>query len=364
MFKHQSQQSIVATGNRIPRGFSLIEILVVLMILGILTALIVAAMGPLLTNAKIAETEVAITQLNEIIQQRAKAIADLDLKVEAKRFANSSSLNEKESEFIIRKHLLRQALPQRIEDLWGLDRDFSTAADNNPQLAGWSNKPTVAPASTETAHSSEVLFWALTEVSQVRVVSNGKSFNVPILELDNFNQNLISSDLGDPDRKEFIDSWGQPLQFYTWSTRLVRPDGMNSATPPTPTNITQNQLSTARLLVSGLPDFNGTLSYSGSGLTNPLNQDPHDPTGILGDDFNSGNTFTYDVNGTNTTGLAFTEANFHTPNTMFFPLLVSSGPDREIGLALPIASGPARHAQSPTATDEISKLTDNITNRQ
>lgn len=345
-------------------AFTLVELLVVFMILAILLALVGAALGPLLTNAKIAATQTTIAQLDDIIQQRAKAVAGFDLRVEAKRFANSSSLSAKEAEFIIRKNLMRQALPQRIEDVWGLDRDRTTIADNNPHLADWNYAPTTVPVAGQIAHSSEVLLWALTEVSRVRITADGKSFTVPTLELDNVNTNHLSSSPGSDTRVKFVDEWGIPLQFYTWSTRLVRPGGMTGSVPnQTPADITQTQRATFDLLVKGVQDFSGTLNYSGSDLSHPFNQDPHDPTGVLGDTLNDGNTFSYRVNGTSFTAPTFNEANYHTPNTMFFPLLVSGGPDESIGIALPIATGAVRHAQPPAAAS-LGDLTDNITNRQ
>ena len=59
--------------------------------------------------------------------------------------------------------------------------------------------------------------------------------------------------------------------------------------------------------------------------------------------------------------VAFNEANYHTTNTYWVPLLVSSGPDQELGLNLPVASSPD-HLAAPES--DPSPVFDNITNQQ
>ena len=353
------------TGRRLRRGITFIEILIVMGIIVLLATFALTSIVPILTGARETATRATLATINDAIQQRIDAINRLDLTSEAKRFAVRASMNQQQAEFIIRKNLYRQALPQRIEDLWGLDRNVSTVADNAPQLTDWPNRPTSPPTASDTEHSSMVLFWALTEESQIRVTSDGKAFNVPTLRIDDVNPNhLADSDLdGQPDL--FVDDWDQPLQFYNFATRLIRPDGVNPSPPPLLNPITQAQRQTAETLVSGLPSFTGTLNYqNGTTLVpHPLNTDPDDPVGTLAADFSS--TFNVMIQGVGTiTANAFTEATYHTPNTLTVPLLVSSGPDTALGLTLPTATGSTRHAQPPTTPEGLNELTDNITNRQ
>lgn len=358
-------------------GFSLVEILVVMGILGILIVLIVTAISPLLGGARVAATQTTIAQINDVIQARYNAIKNADVSVEAKKLATlNSGLTEKDAEFLIRKVLYRQALPQRPEDLMGLDFDETTSADNAPYASTWfTATPNGLGGATssngEVALSAEILLFALTNGNSVRAIPEGKSYNVPVLELDNINQKHIRDTDGNS-INELVDDWGKPFWFYNFPTRLIRPNGGSNTI----------NIANAKILVAGLP--------ADQTDTGPLGLDPFDPTGTL---FNRlTNKFTGSVSLTfkpgssgNTTDVAvFDASNYHDANTYYIPLLVSSGPDGatlsgpgSFGLGNPTStSGGDRLCEvvdQDTGTSGIqltnpstneSPLLDNITNRQ
>ncbi|SFJ50821.1 type II secretion system protein [Planctomicrobium piriforme] len=347
-------------------AFTLIEVLVVIGIMALLVTLLVMAIGPSLESAKVSATRVTIAQINEVIQQRIDAINRLDLTSEATRFANASGLSQANASLILRKNLYRQALPQSVKDLGGLDLDTSTASDNSPIYALWqAETPSGPPTSSTTNHlaeteCSEVLYYALTKGSRIRVTNNGKSFNIPTLPVESINPRHIK-DTDNDQLPEFVDAWERPLRFYRWPTRLVRTGGAPSNTPA---DIAATDRQQASVLISSLPSFAGTTLVYSSTLSNTLNQDPDDPTGVATLSLYGGSTFTVQIAGgspTSVTALPFTEANYHTPNTYWTPLLASGGPDEAFGLGDPTSSSGGQNLCTVTVPAEVN---DNITNRQ
>lgn len=321
-------------------GFSLIEILVVLMIIGILTALIVVAMGRLLGNAQIEATRVTIAQIDEVIQARYEAVRNADVKVEAKKLASlNSSINENEAEFLIRKELYRQALPQRPEDLHGLDRDDSTTNDNATFYSAYTTQGGTANSDDESVTAAEVFMFAITNGDKVRALPGGKTYSVPVLELDKINRNHIA-DIDNDGLSELVDEWGQPFRFYNFPTRLIR-------------DASTIDISNARFLITGLP---GDTSDNG-----PLGQDPLDPTGILSGEFSNDSNLTH-APGKTLNRKKFDEENYHTANTYYVPLLVSVGPDGSIsgsaGLGLGEPTSTTVDSGPPVVAERLAQIID------
>lgn len=325
-------------------GFTLVEILIVMLIVGVLLALITRSVIPLLGNAREAATRTTLQQVDAIIQARYDAIRNADVSAEARKLAalNSSSLNEKQAEFIIRKTLYRQALPQRLEDTFGLDGSLG-GDDDAPYLTSWDTKSGGKTLSTEN-DASEFFLFALTNGKSVRALKNGKTYPVPVLDLDNINQNHLAnqdnnltSDTSAP-LYELVDDWERPIRFYNFPTRLLKDDGSTLS------------LTNANLLISGLPAD-----------TSILNRDPLDPTGLNKGPFTSGGSLTVNP-GDSVSIAAFNATNYHDMNTYYVPLLVSAGADGLLGLEEPLETSPNHLAK--VMSSGAADLTDNITNRQ
>ncbi len=341
------------------------EILVVLMIIGILLALIVPALGRLFGASKAVATRSTITQIDSIIQARYDAVLEADVSVEAKRLAAlNSGVDEKEAEFLIRKLMYRQALPQRIRDLYGLDYSQG-GGDDAPFRGAWESEsakdemtmeptPPSSMDAQDYLNASEFFLFALTKGSSVRVLPGGKSYPMPVLELDNINQAHLQ-DSDDNGLDELVDDWGQPFRFYNFPTHLFRDDG-DTTVNPTRDN--------ASILISGLPNDTST--------DGPLDRDPLDPTGQLASQFSSNdNMFRHAPGGGGTLNrVAMDTINYHIPGTYYVPLLVSAGPDRILGITEPISTatstGPPQTADRLArieATSGVTDIRDNLTNR-
>lgn len=362
-------QSDSSTASR--TGFSLVELLIVIGIIGLMVVLIVFAMGPSLQTARINATRTTIAKLHDIIQKRVDAIIRMDVSVEAKKLAGlNSGLSEKAAEFLIRQNLYKQALPQRPEDLTGLDGS-SGGSDNAPLRDDWitaGGQATSPTSPVDRELNSELMLFALTQGGRLQVLPSGKSYTVPTLDIGQINPRHVQDTDGNG-LNEFVDEWEQPLRFYSAPTRLIRSGGPNSMPPPALSPITATDLQRASVLISGLPNDTSD--------TGPNGRDPFDPTGTL-----STTTFfasSFDLNyskdpnniiGTVNNCSAFGETEYHTPNTYYVPLIVSIGPDGQSGGANPLGlfeptdiSAAGRHL-GMVDTANADGLTDNITNRQ
>lgn len=325
----------VQTVQRSPDGFTMVELLVVIGIIALLTTLAVMAIAPSLENAKTAATKATINQVNEVIQQRLDAIQQMDVSVEAKKLATlNSSISEKQAAAFIRTNLYRQALPQRLRDLSGIDGHDDSGAANSDDAPLRSLFTLTDINQNEEYQSSALLYLALTQGSQLRVLPYGKSYRVPTLDTDSLNQKHVAQiafDSSQPNATStaFVDAWGKPLRFYNFPTQIIQD--------------TTNRKS----LFSNLP-------------ANILT-DPMDPFQTLGSSaLASGGTLLYSPPSSSLNAQAFNVANYHDINKYYTPLLISSGPDQSLGVYEPYSTPPNHLCVVETQAD----IYDNITNRQ
>ncbi|MGB4706826.1 MAG: type II secretion system protein [Fuerstiella sp.] len=221
----------------------------------------------------------------------------------------------------------------RVSENWAKHQDYETQAQTSDL------------DTTHSTESSELLYFML--------LHSGTLGSSTAAE-DEF----IASEIADTDQDglpEFVDVWGNPLQFYRWPTRLFDPTAPNPFTPvfsnpndatevdPTPDDnesdglreILKFERELAGLLVKGLPPSPSAIG--GATQRDMMLVDPDDPVGIL-------YTFIEDpqyINMGITLTSFYNEAAFHTPDTYHVPLIVSAGVDELLGLREPNNTVPA-----------------------
>lgn len=365
-------------------GFTLIELLMVIALIALLTSLAGVAIGRAIGVARDKATRATLRKVDTLLREQLTEMnrlldtpqlqKEISAKLNTKRtqLGVTSNKYDKALALMIRKDYIRNAFPQSFTELCGPDgkpgapntdddgngyTDFmpNGAVDvlelgvgNNDDAGEWATilKRRVAGFQNYAQNygmkhrpqteSGILLALLLTEGSDAGVApASGVDFS--------------SSELIDTDGDEFlelVDSWGQPLRFYRWPTRLIRPGGDGA---PVNRNL-------AGLLMDGLPAAPVTVTE-----IDPLTKDPSDDLGLCSAMINAGVI----------TGAAY-ESLYYTRDTYYLPLIVSAGPDKELGLnepndatsALGRLASPVASILGNLATAGDSALNDNLTNLQ
>lgn len=369
--------------NRKRSGFSLIELLVVITILGIAIALLLPLLGVTGATARAAATKTTLEKLDSLLQAKLDALQkDFDEQDRKKTRADVVSAGAYKTNWfnllgsasdpqfsaryptlwgipaagipmtarvgIIKNDRYRGMFPQRVRDLYGLNNvdDGATHFDDSPLLDYWksttpiwNDKPRSLSAHQPATESSELLYLAL---------SFGKASGASVGVLGDINQRHIKDSDGDG-VPEIYDDWGNMLRFYNAPTRLVRPNGVDSI--PTAT-----QYSVAEKLIAGLP-ARPTTPAQATDFGNSFNQNWMDKK-------NGTHAILLDATQTVRQAVPCTqfEALFLTPDTYWRPMIVSAGEDGDFGLGDPVAVGPERLAGP--AIGDMTNVADNLTNLQ
>jgi len=327
-------------------AFTLVELLVVIAIIGILVTLTVTAIAPSLENSKVTATRALIAQIDGQLQRRLAAFNAMDQELEktanylfhsSLNSSNRATMTQAIAEVAVRKNRYLQEFPQRLLDLYGMDFQSGTMEGVSPvqvtrdsPLVATLNEINPPPTSIS---SSELLYLLLTK---------GRTLGNESYETDQINTKyLVDSDKDG--LMEIVDAWGNELRFYNAPTALFRPADPSSTLSPV--DLTKG----ARVLFHTIPGDDKSPSPSSA----ELYVDPFDKTGKL-----QTLSFNWSLNGTAMPPVS--AENYYYPSTFFSFLIVSAGPDGDLGLHEPDETGFARLAQ-PVSLDQIN---DNLSNHQ
>ena len=360
--------------NQIRRGFTLIELLIVVLISGILITALTATMNGVFASARETRTISTLQKIDGLLADRQKglerAFAGSTFRQFVKRqhrireyqgfqidYQGSTiatvrripGISEKASEILARKDWQRYYMPQSFADyiiaaqFMGLDEDKND--DGLPDRLASRYTGSIPPVADKT-ESAEMLYFSLTEL---------EVFGVPPVGEDAFSTEEAQDTDGDG-LLEIVDAWDQPLRFYRWPTRLLKPYGLAGidklpgnagvdddgfvyangspqtddvlelSTPGTDDlDVSAKQRTYAGLYFRGLPRKPVII-----GQYDLLNEEPEDPYGLI-----LAEVKRLGANGINATDV-LSEVLYHTIDTYHKPLVVSGGPDETLGLLEPI----------------------------
>jgi len=336
-----------AFARRSGRGFSLVELLVVIAIISFLALLSLRVMGSSINAAKVKQTQATIKKIQGLIDERVRSynnyvgkkdFCSKDWK-ELERIVTGNTLNSttmmsatsvaaallrggnasypanangdvKLAQVLACKEVFRKAFPQRLEDTIG-------------------GRPAASiPFESE---SSELLYNAFTTTTV---------YGVPPVSSDAFGSNELAFRIDATSGQRiyyFVDGWGNPLRFYRWPTRLIRPGGM-AVTAGTP-----------NFAVNPAPGQNVPILMLSVPSGNSINFDPNDRLS---------RTRKIARSATGSTETIF-EGAYHTMLTYHVPLVVSCGVDGALGLYEPYDGTNYGYLAN---VQTVADLSDNITN--
>tara|TARA_R100000789_G_scaffold100622_1_gene112305 strand:+ start:9690 stop:10673 length:984 start_codon:yes stop_codon:yes gene_type:complete len=279
----------------------------------ILSGMILVTIRGISGSAKKQKTIVLLQKMDSLIKQGLQEFDKHD-HISGIPDVINNNLEKKDIEVIGRKYHMRLAFPQNFAEATTVNTSLGKillAKQTSGQYIPASNIP-----KTESAELAYLLF------------TEGSVYGVPFADSDSFGTDTIKDTDGDG-LMEFVDAWGEPLRFYRWPTRLIRPNGYIESAP----DVGATDL-IWRMVTSTPPDE----------IT--LRRDPDDYTKTV-----YGRIIKLrDRNIINLTGF-FTEGEFPTANTYHTFLIVSSGPDQILALEEP--SNVAEFGRLARPTQEI-----------
>jgi len=275
------------------RAFTLVELLVAMMIIGILASMVLFAMAAAEESAKQAKTKSTITKLHNLLMPKYESYRTRRAPVNFVPPAGTPPLPPRDAARVrldALRELQRMEMPDRFSDI--IDGPITPAS-------AFLATPKMARPSVSSSYLAQ-----LTSIGTETTENQGAECLYMIVtrgldEPDALEQ-FSTSEIGDTDKdglREFVDGWGLPISFLRWAPGFVSPLQLSPPTshdPFDPLKVYANTFPLFPLIVSAGPD--GALEHNTGGTVSNMhnyaavNNDPYaaSTTGLVGSptDFN------------------------------------------------------------------------------
>lgn len=335
-------------------GFTLIELLMVIVVISILTSLVTMASMSVISQARGAATKATLRKVGAIILARQKAIEEAVKTKDIDPFQVIETYFSAEVNKVWSDNSITSAqkmdIAQRLTDYRGLisgrlspfasadrrlknvmaslewcriilpqtweDADFQRCARRLPKM-------TSPNPATE---SAEVLYF-LVHQSPIKGIFSFET------DTDSFKSDQQKDTDGNGEL-EFVDGWGNPLRFYRWPTRLLRPNGFPANYKPretydystNPPTIIEHQF---------IPPISDADLVNAQILFGLRPIAPDDPSDTFDLQINA-RVPDASINALNTSAEVLAmEAEYHLPHTHHQPVVISAGADGKFGMHNP-----------------------------
>lgn len=237
----------------IGRGaFTLVELLVVLVIVMVLSALMLAGLATARRGAKIDSTRNTIRKIHEIVMPQYESYPRRRLPFTLTSSATTNALN--------RLVTLRQLMVYEMPDSWNDVGNDVAAATTLPAFIR--TGPVLGYAATKAALAA-VPVGANGGAECLYMIASRGSGDADAME------RFRTDEVGDTDgdgAPEFLDAWGRPIEFIRWApgfagSPVQRADAANYHDPCDPLRVDPAGFALVPLVVSGGPD--GVLGLAG-----------------------------------------------------------------------------------------------------
>jgi prepilin-type N-terminal cleavage/methylation domain-containing protein len=182
------------------RGFTLVEMLMVIAIIAILAAMAIAALAGANEQGKRQRAETQIARIDQMLSERWNSYRFRQLPIRIP--ANTAPLAAATFRLNAVRELMRMELPQRLSDVY----DAPVTLPNRPSLnLAYLRRLPATPPTTRQWEQAECLYLIIAEIR------DGE---------DSALQHFLPSEIGDSDGdglNEILDPWGTPIQFYRWA---------------------------------------------------------------------------------------------------------------------------------------------------